>query len=92
MRKVPDNVPNTEMLRQHLQEPLTSVPDPFGEYPSFGDHNNAMLRRFDVDWAALGAQLHRIVPDASFIPEIWMGHVNNGEGFFTALDRLEKWL
>ncbi len=46
MRKVPDNVPNPEMLREHLQEPLTSVPDPFGEYPSFGDHNNAMLRRF----------------------------------------------
>ena len=46
MRKVPDNVPNTEMLRGHLQLPLTSVPDPFGEYPSFGDHNNAMLRRF----------------------------------------------
>ena len=46
MRKVPDNVPNTDMLRQHLQLPLTAVPDPFGEYPSFGDHNNAMLRRF----------------------------------------------
>ncbi|MFB2593937.1 lysine--tRNA ligase [Paracoccus sp. p4-l81] len=46
MRKVPDNVPNTEMLREHLQLPLTAVPDPFGEYPSFGDHNNAMLRRF----------------------------------------------
>ena len=46
MRKVPDNVPQTEMLREHLQKPLTSVPDPFGEYPSFGDHNNAMLRRF----------------------------------------------
>lgn len=46
MRKVPDNVPQTDMLREHLQKPLTSVPDPFGEYPSFGDHNNAMLRRF----------------------------------------------
>ncbi|SMG15901.1 lysine--tRNA ligase [Paracoccus sp. J56] len=46
MRKVPDNVPNTDMLRQHLQKPLTSVPDPFGEYDSFGAHNNAMLRRF----------------------------------------------
>ncbi|UXU74493.1 MULTISPECIES: lysine--tRNA ligase [unclassified Paracoccus (in: a-proteobacteria)] len=46
MRKVPDNVPNTEMLRQHLQEPLTTVPDPFGQYESFGHHNNAMLRRF----------------------------------------------
>ena len=46
MRKVPDNVPNPAMLREHLQRPLTSVPDPFGEYESFGHHNNAMLRRF----------------------------------------------
>ncbi|MGR3552142.1 lysine--tRNA ligase, partial [Paracoccus sp. (in: a-proteobacteria)] len=46
MRKVPDNVPQQDMLRQHLQLPLTSVPDPFGTHASFGDHNNAMLRRF----------------------------------------------
>ncbi|WP_116599486.1 lysine--tRNA ligase [Primorskyibacter marinus] len=46
MRKVPGNVPNQEALQEHLQKPLTSVPDPFGEYESFGDHNNAMLRRF----------------------------------------------
>ena len=46
MRKVPDNVPQPEMLREHLQKPLTSVPDPFGEFESFGHHNNAMLRRF----------------------------------------------
>jgi lysyl-tRNA synthetase class 1 len=46
MRKVPENVPNQEMLHEHLQKPLTAVPDPFGEYNSFGGHNNAMLRRF----------------------------------------------
>ncbi|SNS85658.1 lysine--tRNA ligase [Tropicimonas sediminicola] len=46
MRKVPGNVPNQEMLREHLQKPLTSVPDPFEEFESFGHHNNAMLRRF----------------------------------------------
>src|SRR5215475_1914133 len=46
LRKVPDNVPNQEMLRQHLGRPLTKVPDPFGQYESFGHHNNAMLRRF----------------------------------------------
>src|SRR5690606_3316468 len=46
MRKIPDNVPQQEMLRQHAQKPLTSVPDPFGQYESFGHHNNAMLRRF----------------------------------------------
>ncbi|MDR5655260.1 lysine--tRNA ligase [Ruixingdingia sedimenti] len=46
MRKVPDNVPNQAMLHENLQRPLTSVPDPFGQYESFGHHNNAMLRRF----------------------------------------------
>ena len=46
MRKVPENVPQQDMLRQHMQMPLTSVPDPYGQYDSFGHHNNAMLRRF----------------------------------------------
>src|SRR5215831_8488289 len=46
LRKVPDNVPNTEMLARHLGKPLTSVPDPFGTHPSFGAHNNARLRAF----------------------------------------------
>jgi len=46
LRKVPDNVPNQEMLRQHLNKPLTEVPDPYGKFESFGHHNNAMLRSF----------------------------------------------
>ncbi len=46
MRKVPGNVPQREMLAEHMHRPLTDVPDPFGEYESFGHHNNAMLRRF----------------------------------------------
>ncbi len=46
MRKVPDNVPNREALAEYLHRPLTRVPDPFGEFESFGHHNNAMLRRF----------------------------------------------
>ena len=46
MRKVPGNVPDREALAEHLQKPLTSVPDPFGTHDSFGAHNNAMLRRF----------------------------------------------
>ena len=46
LRKVPDNVPNQEMLRQHLGRPLTSIPDPFGTHESFGAHNNARLRGF----------------------------------------------
>jgi lysyl-tRNA synthetase class 1 len=46
LRKVPDNVPNKEMLTQHLGKPLTRVPDPFGTHDSFGAHNNARLRAF----------------------------------------------
>jgi lysyl-tRNA synthetase class 1 len=47
LRKVPDNVPNREMMASHLGKPLTRVPDPFSnEYPSFGAANNARLRAF----------------------------------------------
>jgi len=47
MRKIPDNVPDKSFLEQHLHKPLSDVPNPFGgDYASFADHNNAMLRRF----------------------------------------------
>jgi len=46
LRKVPDNVPNREMLAEDLGKPLTSVRDPFGEQASFGDYNNARMRAF----------------------------------------------
>ena len=46
LRKVPDNVPNRDMLEAHLGKPLTAVPDPFGTHESFGHHNNARLRAF----------------------------------------------
>ncbi|MBL8771031.1 MAG: lysine--tRNA ligase [Phenylobacterium sp.] len=45
-RKIPDNVPNREMLEEDRDKPVTSVRDPFGEYESFGAHNNARLRAF----------------------------------------------
>jgi lysyl-tRNA synthetase class 1 len=46
LRKVPDNIPNREMVGAHLGKPLTAIPDPFGTHESFGHHNNAMLRGF----------------------------------------------
>ena len=46
LRKVPDNVPNGEMLAQHLGRPLSRTPDPFGTHESFAAHNNARLRAF----------------------------------------------
>jgi lysyl-tRNA synthetase class 1 len=46
LRKVPDNVPQQDMLAEHLGKPLTAVPDPFGTHDSFGAHNNARLQAF----------------------------------------------
>ncbi len=47
LRKVPDNVPNKEMLARYLDHPLSAIPDPFdGHHPSYSAHNNAMLRSF----------------------------------------------
>ena len=46
LRKVPDNVPNRDMLEKHLGKPLTRIPDPFGTHRSFGAHNNARLQGF----------------------------------------------
>ena len=50
LRKVPDNVPNQEKLLEYLNQPLTSVPDPFNKYGSFGEHNNSMLKTFLDDF------------------------------------------
>ena len=46
LRKVPDNVPQKELLEKNLHKPLTQVPDPFKKYNSFGEHNNEMLKNF----------------------------------------------
>lgn len=46
LRKVPDNLPNTEMIKENIGKPLTAVPDPFGTHESFGHHMNARLRAF----------------------------------------------
>jgi lysyl-tRNA synthetase, class I len=46
LRKVPDNIPNKDLLTPHLGKPLTQIPDPFGTHNSFGEHNNARLRAF----------------------------------------------
>ena len=46
LRKIPENVPNKEILSDNLHKPLTSVPDPFEKFKSFGEHNNEMLKKF----------------------------------------------
>ncbi len=46
LRKVPENIPNDELLKKNLGKPLTSIPDPFNKFKSFGEHNNEMLKVF----------------------------------------------
>ncbi len=46
LRKVPDNIPDADMVARHLGKPLSAIPDPFGSHESFADHNNARLKTF----------------------------------------------
>lgn len=55
------------------------------------DREGLQIGEGEIDFAALAAQLDRLAPAVGFIPEIWEGHCNMGEGFWTALDRLEPW-
>ena len=59
LRKVPDNIPNRDVLDANLGKPLSRIPDPFGKYESFAHHNNAMLRdfldRFGFDYEFVSA-------------------------------------
>lgn len=54
LRKVPDNLPNREMLSEHLGKLLTSIPDPFGTAQSYGHHMNGkfceFLDRFEFEY------------------------------------------
>lgn len=44
----------------------------------------------EIDFDGVKMMLESVAPDASFIPEIWMGHENDGEGFWKALEKLER--
>ena len=46
LRKVPDNIPNPELIAPYLDHSLSEVPDPFGTHASFAAHNNARLQNF----------------------------------------------
>lgn len=57
LRKVPDNIPNAEMVAQHMGKPLTAIPDPFETHESYGHHMNAKLRSF-LDHYAFDYEFH----------------------------------
>jgi len=55
------------------------------------DGEGVQIGTGDIDFVALAKTLNTVCPNVSFIPEIWQGHKNNGEGFWIALQRLEQW-
>jgi len=55
------------------------------------DGEGVQVGEGEIDWPQLAHQLDELAPGVGFIPEIWQGHVNDGEGFWIALERLEEW-
>lgn len=56
------------------------------------DGEGVQVGEGDIDWPEFAERMDRLSPGTPFIPEIWQGHVDNGAGFWTALDRMEAWL
>lgn len=55
------------------------------------DGEGLQIGEGEIDFRALAEYLRTHAPSASFVPEIWQGHKNDGEGFWVALEQLEKW-
>ena len=59
LRKVPKNIPNQKVLEENLEKPLSSIPDPYGEFKSYAEHNNSLLRdflnKFDFEYEFMSA-------------------------------------
>ena len=67
LRKVPDNVPDREMMAEHLGKPLTAIPDPFGTHESFGAQTTpgfALPRRVRIRLRV--QELHGVLPKRLF--------------------------
>lgn len=84
----------------HLGKTLTEYVNALGRYTAHlhivdgagVGEEGLQIGEGTIDFKQLAFDLNRACPNASFIPEIWQGHENGGEGFWLALERLEKWL
>lgn len=98
-RRLTFDVSHSKLAANFSHRPFSEYIDAMGPYTehlhivdSVGvDGEGVQVGEGEVDFKDLAERMDRLAPDAPFIPEIWMGHVNNGEGFFTALDRLREW-
>jgi N-acetylneuraminate synthase len=55
------------------------------------DGEGLQIKEGEIDWIELFNLINLHCPKASFIPEIWQGHKNRGEGAWLALERLEHY-
>lgn len=93
------DVSHSALACTHLRQSLGEFMEQVGPYVAHlhladakgVDGEGLQVGEGEIDFAAMASQLDRLAPGASFIPEIWQGHKNDGAGFWTALDRLEKW-
>ncbi|UVY84833.1 N-acetylneuraminate synthase family protein [Brachybacterium sp. NBEC-018] len=98
-RRLTFDVSHSKLAANFFQRPFSEYIEAMGLYTehlhivdSIGvDGEGVQVGEGEVDFQDLAERMDRLAPDAPFIPEIWMGHVNTGEGFFTALDRLQEW-
>ena len=98
-RRLTLDVSHSKLAANFYQRPFSEYLEAMGSHTehlhivdSVGvDGEGVQVGEGEVDFKDLAERMDRLAPTAPFIPEIWMGHVNNGEGFFTALDRLREW-
>jgi len=93
------DISHSHLAGNHLGYTLTEYANHLGPYTahihlvdgSGVGEEGLQIGDGSVDFKQLAYDLARTTPNASFIPEIWQGHENGGEGFWIALERLEKW-
>lgn len=93
------DVAHSQLAANYRRRSLTEWVDILGPFISHlhlvdatgVDGEGIQIGEGDVDWPYLAHQLAVVAPNASFIPEIWQGHVNDGQGFWVGLERLERW-
>jgi N-acetylneuraminate synthase len=93
------DISHSYLAANHLSRTLTEYVDLLGPYiahlhivdGSGVREEGLQIGEGTVDFKQLAHDLDRMAPKTSFIPEIWQGHENSGEGFWIALERLEKW-
>jgi N-acetylneuraminate synthase len=93
------DISHSKLAVNHRKSSLAEFVDLVGPYTGYLHMVDAMgldgeglqIGDGEINFSALAVQLAQLAPKAGFIPEIWQGHKNEGEGFWVALEKLEQW-